>query len=119
MSANIGVMSVWLLAPFLLGTAPGITPLPPGAKCRQEIRSVDDRADADVRDVNRLIALLEDEVGDTAIGSGGQDLQNGLRAKLDAAKKRRSEILDKQHEDLNAIRARCDRLQDERQRGVQ
>jgi hypothetical protein len=100
-----------LLAPLLLGNAIASTELPPGAKCRQEIRAVDDQADGDVRDVNRLIALLEDEVGDSAIASGGQ--QDRLRARLDAAKLRRSSILDKQHADLNAIRARCDRLRDD------
>jgi hypothetical protein len=119
MYASIRVMSALLAAPFLFGTAMADTELPPGAKCRQEFRSVDDQADTDVRDVDRLIDLLEGEMGDSAIASGGQEFQDHLRARLETAKARRSDILDKQHDDLNVIRARCDRLRDEQQREKQ
>jgi hypothetical protein len=88
----------------------------PKAGCWQEIRSVDDRADVDVREINRLIILLEDEIRSRSIASAGQESE--LRAKLEAAKLRRSGILDKQHDDLNAIRAWCDRSRDERQRAA-
>ena len=102
-------MSTLVAAPLLFGAALASTELSPGATCREQIRSIDDQADTDVRDVNRLIALLENEVGDSAIASGGPDVLDRLHVKLDAAKTRRSEIIDKQHDDLNAIRARCDR----------
>ncbi len=40
-----------------------------------------------MRDVNQLIALLEEEAGDHAIASGGQDLQDRLRARLSARRR--------------------------------
>ena len=116
MHARTCLIGALVAAAFQLGTAAADTELPLGAKCRQEIRSVDDQADADVRKVNELIVVLDGEIADSAIASSGQDLQNSLRARLEAAKTRRSDILDKQHSDLNVIRARCDRLRDEQQR---
>ena len=116
MYASVGVTCALFAAMSLLGTAVAHVEPPVGAKCRQEIRWVDDQTDKDVRDVDQLIALLKGEIGDDAVASGGQDLQNYLQARLEAAKLRRSGILDKQHSDLNAIRARCDRLKDEQQR---
>jgi hypothetical protein len=87
--------------------------LPPGARCRQDIRAIDDQADVDMRDANKLIALLEDELDDRAIASSGQGMQDRLRARLAAAKTRRTDIFDKQHDDLNVVRARCDRLSEQ------
>jgi hypothetical protein len=110
------LVTIWLPAALWLGTGASANDLPPGTICRQEIRAIDDQADVDMRDVNRLIALLEDELGDRAIASGGQ--QDRLRARLDAAKLRRVAILDKQHDDLNTIRARCDRMRNDAERGV-
>jgi len=105
-----------LVVAFLSTAAVADTAVPAGARCRQEIRSVDDQADADIRDVNQLIVLLENELGDRAIASGAQNLRDHVDARLTAAKSRRSDLIDKQHDDLNVIRARCDRLRDEKQR---
>lgn len=116
MRASIRVISTFFVGAFLLSTAAANTDLPLGAKCRQEIRAVDDQTDTDVRRVNELIVVLEGEIADSAIASSGPDLQNSIRARLEAAKTRRSDIIEKQHTDLNAIRARCDRLRDEQQR---
>ena len=107
MHASILALSTLLAASLDLGAAVAPGDLPPGTQCREDIRAVDDQADIDMRDINKLIALLEDELGDRATASGEQD---GLRARLVAAKTRRTDILDKQHDDLNVIRARCDRL---------
>lgn len=111
MSSTIRVVSVLLVASFLLGSAIAKTELPL-VKCGQDFRSIDDQADRDVRDVDQLIGLLMSELGDTAIASGDPSLQNRVRGRLEAAKMRRADILDKQHNDLNAIRARCDELRD-------
>lgn len=116
MHAILLAMSTLLAAPLDPGIAAPQSELAPGTRCREEFRAVDDQADVDMRDINQLIALLEDEAGDHASASGGQETQDHLRAKLSAARTRRSDILDKQHVDLNAIRARCDRLRHE-QRG--
>ncbi|MET0230451.1 MAG: hypothetical protein ABW186_05910 [Rhodanobacteraceae bacterium] len=113
MHATILAMSTLLAALLDPGIAVHDGDHPPGTRCRQEFRAVDDQADVDMRDVNQLITLLEDEAGDDAIASGGQDSKDHLRARLAAAKTRRSDILDKQHDDLNVIRARCDRLRHE------
>lgn len=75
-------------------------------RCRLEFAAVDDQADKDLRDINRLIELLESEIADPALTSSG-DFSAGLQAKLEAAKLRRTEVFDKQHTDLNAIRERC------------
>jgi len=83
---------------------------PSGASCREEFAAVDDQADKDMQDINRLVSLLEAEIADPALSPSGPAFSDGLRVKLDAAKLRRSEIFDKQHHDLNAIRDRCDRL---------
>jgi hypothetical protein len=118
MYAIVIALITLLATQLLVSTAVANGDPPSSAKCRQEIRAIDDQTDIDVRDINRLIALLEDEVNDRAIASGGQDLQDRLRARLGAAKLHRSSILDKQHNDLNAIRARCDRLRDEAKRAT-
>jgi hypothetical protein len=117
MHITVIAMITLLAAPLCAATALGNPPS--SATCRQEIRSIDDQTDSDVRDINRLIALLEDEAGDRAIASGGQDAQDRLRTRLEAAKLHRSSILDKQHDDLNAVRARCDRLRDEQRRAAE
>jgi hypothetical protein len=101
----------WLAALALSGNAIAGSDLPQGAKCRQEIRAVDDQADVDIQAIDRLIILLEGEVGDRAMPSGGP--LDRLRERLDAAKLQRTSLLDKQHDDLNVIRARCDRLRDD------
>ena len=64
-----------------------------------------------------MIATLEGEIGKRAKSSGEEDVRahDQLRVRLEAAKLRRSSILDKQHDDLNAVRARCDRLRDGQQ----
>jgi len=113
MSVTLRATSALLFA-VLSGVAVADTELPPGARCRQDIRLVDDQADTQIQELNRLIVLLENEVGDRAIAAGG--LQDHLQQRLAAAKTRRSDLLDKQHDDLNVIRARCDRLRDEKQR---
>jgi hypothetical protein len=104
----------WLGALLLSGNAIASSELPHGAKCRQEIRAVDDQADVDIQAIGRLITLLEEEVDDRAIASGGQ--LDRLRERLDAAKLQRTGLLDKQHDDLNMIRARCDRLREDAKR---
>jgi hypothetical protein len=76
-------------------------------RCRLEFAAVDDQADKDLRDINRLIELLESEIADPALSSSGRDFSANLQAKLEAAKLRRTEVFDKQHTDLNAIRERC------------
>jgi len=79
-------------------------------RCRQEFAAVDDQADKDMRDINRLVDLLESEIADPALSSSGRDFSDGLHAKLEAAKLRRAQVFEKQHADLNAIRERCYRL---------
>lgn len=86
-----------------------------GALCRRDFRAVDDQADVDVRNLDRRIALLESEIADPALSGSAQAFKDALRDKLDAAKVDRSRVLDKQHDDLNAIRDRCDRTRDGKQ----
>ena len=112
MYATSLAMITLFVAPLLAGAPVANSEPSQTARCRQEIRAIDDQADVDMRDIDQLIDRLEDEVGDHAIASSGQDVQDGLRARLDAAKLRRSGILDKQHDDLNVVRARCDRVPD-------
>ena len=107
-------MITLLVAPLMTGAPIANSEPSQSVSCRQEIRAIDDQADIDMRDIDQLIDRLEDEVGDRAIASSGQDVQDRLRARLDAAKLRRSGILDKQHDDLNVVRARCDRLPDKK-----
>jgi hypothetical protein len=116
MHAILLALSTLLAAPLDPVTAGQDSDSPPGTKCRQEFRAVDDQTDVDMRDVNQLIALLEDEVADPATASGAEDTQDHLRARISAARTRRSDILDKQHDDLNEIRARCDRMRHEQRR---
>lgn len=118
MYAAILAASALLAVPFQPGTAVANSDHASGKRCWQDIRAIDDQADTDVRDVDKLITLLEDEVGDRAIASGDPGLQERLHAKIAAAKTRRADILDKQHDDLNEIRARCDRLRDEQERAA-
>jgi hypothetical protein len=107
-------MITLFVAPLLAGAPIANSEPSKSMRCRQEIRAIDDQADIDMRDIDQLIDRLQDEVGDRAIASSGQDVQDGLRARLDAAKLRRSGIFDKQHDDLNVVRARCDRLPDKK-----
>jgi hypothetical protein len=99
--------SVLFIALTMLGTATARSELSVAAQCRQDFRDVDDQADLDMQEANRLIALLESEMADPALASSGQDFKDGLRDKIEAAKARRSRIFEKQHDDLNVIRARC------------
>ena len=108
--------SALLVLPLMVGNAAGGSELPVGTLCRQQFLAVDDQADADLRNLNRLIALLESEIADPALSPGAPGFKDGLRDKLEAAKLRRSEVFDKQHDDLNSIRARCDRLRDAKRR---
>ena len=108
MSSSIRGASV-LLTALLLGSSVANAEQQSRASCSEAFRSVDDQADMDIRDADRLIALLEDEARDPAISSGDDALQNRLRERLKEAVRQRESILDKQHDDLNAIRARCDR----------
>ena len=110
MSSSFHVFGVLLAIAFLLGNTIAYAGFPLGMTCSQEFRSVDDQADIDIREVDQLIGLLESELGDTAIASGDAGLKNHLHARLEAARTRRADLLKKQHNDLNAIRARCDRL---------
>ena len=97
-----------LLGAFLLcSTATAGSERSFSERCRLEFAAVDDQADKDLRDINRLIELLESEIADPALSSSGRDFSAGLQAKLEAAKLRRTEVFDKQHTDLNAIRERC------------
>jgi hypothetical protein len=110
MHATLLAMSTLFAASIDPGIAAQDSDRPPGTNCREEFRAVDDQADVDMREINQLIALLADEAGDRAIVSGGADARDHLRDRLAAARTRRSDILDKQHLDLNAIRDRCGRL---------
>ncbi len=112
MHATVLVASLLLAAPFQAISARTNTDPVSDTKCRQDIRAVNDQADVDIRDNDRLIALLENEIGDRAIASGEQSMQDRLRARLADARTHRSDILDKQRDDLSALRDRCDpRLQ--------
>ena len=105
-----------LFASLLLsGTAAAGSELS-SASCRLDFAAVDNQADKDIADINRLIALLESEIEDPALASSGQDFTAGLRAKITAAKLHRSQVFDKQHDDLNVIRDRCDRVWGDTQR---
>jgi hypothetical protein len=92
-----------------IGSTPAIASAK-GDVCRREFRALDDQADIDMRDVNDLIARLEAEMIDPSLQPLGNDFREGLRVKLDSAKVRRGNVLDKHHTDLNAVRARCDRV---------
>lgn len=83
-----------------------------GEVCRRDIRNLDDQAERDMREVNRLIALLDSEIVDPSLLPLGRAFQESLRVKLESAKLHRNEVLDKHHADLNAVRARCDRVRD-------
>ena len=78
-------------------------------RCRQEFSAIDDQADLEIRDLNRLIMLLESEVEDPGLAASSEGFRMDLRNKLEATKQRRAEVFDKQHDDLNAIRAKCSR----------
>ena len=116
MRVKRGLSSILVASSLMLGTATASSDLPAGALCRRDFRAVDDQADVDVRDLNRRIELLESEITDPGLSGSEQSFKDGLRDKLEAAKVHRSEVLDKQHDDLNSIRARCDRMRDGKQR---
>jgi|KBSMisStandDraft_5_1062788.scaffolds.fasta_scaffold557973_2 hypothetical protein len=100
--------TMMILTALFLSSAATARPEPSfSERCRQEFAAVDDQADKDLQDLNRLVELLESEIADPALSSSGRDFTDGLHAKLEAAKLRRTEVFDKQHADLNAIRDRC------------
>ena len=105
-----------LFASLLLGgtAIAGPEQLPVGARCRMEFAQADDAADKDMREVNRLIALLENEIADPGVVLN----KDSLREKLVAAKLRRTQVLAKQHDDFNAIRDRCNKLRQEERNTV-
>lgn len=85
---------------------------PTSRNCIRDFRIIDDKADEDVRSVDERITRLRAEIDDPFVISGSAAFRDGLRVRLAAAEADRSGILSKQHIDLNATRARCDRLRD-------
>jgi hypothetical protein len=73
-----------LMSP-LLSDANANVDAAPGPRCWQAIHSIDEQADIDVREIQRMIALLEEELGDQATASGGTASQDQLRTRIETA----------------------------------
>ena len=87
-------------------------PVAADSACVREFRANETRSHADMRDLDRLIVLLREEIDDPAVASGNLVFRDDLRARLLLAEGRRTSLVDSRHADRSNAQRDCGPFRD-------